>query len=309
MSQTPGVVALVGKAGTGKSYRAFMVAHELGIDTIIDDGLMIHGSRIVAGKSAKREETGLAAIRRAIFSEPSHAEEVREALRRLDVKRVLVLATSAEMAHRITQALGLPAPERVLAIEEVSSPEDIKKALRIRHEDGKHVIPAPTFEVKRSFSGYLVDPIRLLLRPRSPGDHRVMVEKSVVRPTFSSLGKFYIADTVIAALSAHAADQVSGVARVLKVAVEKVPDGIVLKVDVAVLAGEQIRGVLEGVQRAVRETVENCTALNVISVDVTAKKLMLRKPTPKPDAQGVPGDERRLKRVLQKPGAPMSPVR
>jgi len=62
------VIALVGPSGTGKSHHAMWVAQEYGCRAIIDDGLLISGSRIVAGKSAKREETKTAAVRRAVFT-------------------------------------------------------------------------------------------------------------------------------------------------------------------------------------------------------------------------------------------------
>ena len=54
------VIAFFGPPGTGKSDRALVVAYENKASCIID-------SRIVAGKSAKREESRLKAVRRAIF--------------------------------------------------------------------------------------------------------------------------------------------------------------------------------------------------------------------------------------------------
>ena len=48
------VYAFVGPSGTGKSYRAQMVASEKGINFIIDDGLLVDGNKIVAGESAKK---------------------------------------------------------------------------------------------------------------------------------------------------------------------------------------------------------------------------------------------------------------
>jgi len=45
---------------TGKSHRAVWVARERGIDFIIDDGLLIRGAQIIAGKSAKKEKTKIA---------------------------------------------------------------------------------------------------------------------------------------------------------------------------------------------------------------------------------------------------------
>ena len=48
------VVAFVGSSGTGKSHRALVVAHENKIECIIDDGILIHDNKIVAGFSKKR---------------------------------------------------------------------------------------------------------------------------------------------------------------------------------------------------------------------------------------------------------------
>ena len=53
------VYAFVGPSGTGKSYRAQMVAAENGIEYIIDDGLLIKGNDIVAGTSAKKQQPKL----------------------------------------------------------------------------------------------------------------------------------------------------------------------------------------------------------------------------------------------------------
>lgn len=49
------VYALVGPSGTGKSHRAMVVAYENGIDTVIDDGLLIRDGMKIAGKSAKEK--------------------------------------------------------------------------------------------------------------------------------------------------------------------------------------------------------------------------------------------------------------
>ena len=48
------VYALVGKSGTGKSFRARLLAEKLDVTYIIDDGLLIHKENIVAGRSAKQ---------------------------------------------------------------------------------------------------------------------------------------------------------------------------------------------------------------------------------------------------------------
>lgn len=50
------VITFTGPSGTGKSFRAISVAHQHGCDGIIDDGLLIEGTKILAGKSAKTEQ-------------------------------------------------------------------------------------------------------------------------------------------------------------------------------------------------------------------------------------------------------------
>ena len=68
------VVAFVGPSGTGKSHRAIGVAHNNNCDAIIDDGLLIKGTKILAGTSAKNETNRIQAVKRAIFTEDDHAE-------------------------------------------------------------------------------------------------------------------------------------------------------------------------------------------------------------------------------------------
>lgn len=50
------VYAFVGPSGTGKSYRAQMVANENNINYIIDDGLLIKDNAVIAGNSAKKPQ-------------------------------------------------------------------------------------------------------------------------------------------------------------------------------------------------------------------------------------------------------------
>ncbi|MGE5484342.1 MAG: Asp23/Gls24 family envelope stress response protein [Ignavibacteriales bacterium] len=280
------VLALVGPSGTGKSYRASLVAHEYGVDMIIDDGLLIKEAKILAGRSAKREATMMAAVRRAVFSDASDAVAVKAKLREANPGRVLVLGTSREMIERIVESLDLPTPCKYIDISDVSTSEEIRRAIRIRREQGKHVIPAPTFEVKKTFSGYLVDPLKFFLRRKSGADERpFVIEKSVVRPTFSSLGKFVIADSVVMAIAARASRDVPGVSRVSRVQVDGTDEGVTLTVDLVLCYGYHVFQVLEQAQQAVRLAIEYMTALNVLAVNVRARKLSVDSPPVLPASQ------------------------
>lgn len=266
------VTALVGPSGTGKSHHASMVANEMDIPLIIDDGLLIGGTRILAGKSAKRENSALAAVRRAIFTDPEHAREVRTALARSGADKVLVLGTSRGMVAHICDALDLPHPARFVEINEIASQNEIETAKRIRRLEGKHVIPAPTLEVKRSFSGYLVHPLQLLRKgQRGRSD---VIEKSIVRPTYSSLGRFYVAGSVVATIVEHSLLSDRSFISVHRVEVNSQPDGVNVAADVVLRWGCYLPAVLvEGQDRA-RRAVEEMTSLNVLSLNLTARRVV-----------------------------------
>ena len=267
------VVALVGPSGTGKSHRASLVAIQRGAEAIIDDGLLVREGKILAGQSAKRAPSKLAAVRRAIFADPEDAQAMRLSLGELAPPRVLVLGTSLGMVRRICQVLGLPQPAEVVHIEDIASPEEILHAQQIRREQGKHVIPAPIVEVKRTFSGYLVDPLRFILRG-SGGTRRAMViEKSVVRPTWSYLGRFTIDDMAVSAIAAHAAEEVEGIAKVRRVTMETWAEGLVLHLDVTVIFGHHLPTALSLARDRVRTMVEQMTAQNVLSANITARRI------------------------------------
>ncbi len=183
------VFALVGKSGTGKSFKARQVARRFGIDLIIDDGLLIRGQKIIAGRSAKREKGILGAIKTAVFANPEQIEEVRRVLAERTRGRVLIIGTSRKMVNRIADTLGLLPIRRVISIEEVSSREEISRALRIRAEQGKHIIPVPGVEIKRSYPHIFFESVKILLKAKKGlrrGEEEV-VEKTVVRPEYGRL--------------------------------------------------------------------------------------------------------------------------
>jgi hypothetical protein len=186
LARTRRVFALVGKSGTGKSFKARQVARRFRVDLIIDDGLLIRGQKIIAGRSAKREKGILTAIKTAVFANPELIEEVRHALAAQRFGRLLILGTSRKMVMRIARTLDLLPIHRFITIEEVSSRTEIAQALRIRAEQGKHIIPVPGVEIKRSYPHIFFESVKILLTSnkvlrRSDSE---IVEKTVVRPEY-----------------------------------------------------------------------------------------------------------------------------
>ncbi len=261
------VVALVGGSGTGKSQRALVVAREINTNYIIDDGLFIRGSRIVAGKSAKAEATRIAAVRTAIFSEPEHADEVRQAIEEESPHRILVLATSDAMIDRIVESLDLPEPTSHLRIEDMAPKSEIEAALRARKDLGRHVIPAPSFEVKKTFRGWIMNSLRLLYqgaRLRRP----VIFEKSVVRPTFSSMGKFFISDQVLGEIAGYSLTQMQGVESVSPPVARRANGQVHISLSLVMNEPDDLVNRLRQVQSKIKESVEELTSVGVQAVDV-----------------------------------------
>lgn len=260
------VYAFVGSSGTGKSYRAMTVASSRDIEYIIDDGLLIKGSKRLAGSSAKREKTKVGAVKRALFNDLEHRRQVAEAIAQESPESILLLGTSDEMVKRIADNLGLGGIDETIYIEEISTPQEIQTAKDQRHRFGKHVIPVPSVELKQDFSGYFMDRLNVLLRRR--GKTPQMAEKTVVRPTFSYLGNYTIANRTLVQIISHVARNTPGVSKVLRIAIGKYPQGIEVDVDLALALEVKIIPVSESVQKAVKEKLEWMTNLHVMKINI-----------------------------------------
>jgi ABC-type dipeptide/oligopeptide/nickel transport system ATPase component len=95
------VYAFVGPSGTGKSYRAQMVASERNIEFIIDDGLLINNNQVVAGESAKKAPTKIETVKKALFNNQEEADEIKKAFRKYRPESILILGTSDNMIKKI----------------------------------------------------------------------------------------------------------------------------------------------------------------------------------------------------------------
>lgn len=268
------IVAFVGSSGTGKSYRAMWVARENGINYIIDDGLLIKGNRVIAGYSAKKEKTRLASVRRALFIDPYHAEQVKRAITGENPSGILILGTSLNMVQSIVKTLGLPSLSQIVYIEDVAAPDEIEMAKTMRTKEGKHVIPVPTFEIKKDFSGYFLDPLKIFRR-RHKNEQPFIADKSVVRPTFSYMGEYTISDQVIYTISKHEALTVASVTKLNRMWMQNKPTGLVIHLTLTLKYGYTLPAEAAKVQRRVKQALEKYTGLNVLQVHIEIRHLIL----------------------------------
>ena len=269
------VLAFVGPSGTGKSYRAQMVANENNINYIIDDGLLIKGNEVIAGVSAKKAPTKIETVKKALFLQPEKREAVKKAIRKNKPEAILILGTSDKMVKEIASNLGLPEIERIIYINEVATEAEMETARRIRVTQGKHVIPVPTFEIKKDFSGYILDPLQIF-RFRS-GSKPYISEKSIIRPTFSYLGNFTISDTVFRQMIEYVAQKLPAIYRVLKVRIENYGEGPYIYMEVSVVFGNNVVTVLKEFRNRCVKEIENATTMNVQKIEVVAKEIYVPK--------------------------------
>ncbi|MGI6766459.1 MAG: Asp23/Gls24 family envelope stress response protein [Lentihominibacter sp.] len=270
------VYSLSGKSGTGKSFQAVNLCRQLNIESIIDDGLFICRNKVVAGISAKRQATKIGAVKSALFTKEEHAEEVKEAIKRIKPSSILVLGTSDEMIDKILKRLELGKPLKRVYIEDITTEEERDVAHKQRHEMGQHVIPAPTFQIKRQFSGYFMSPMRIL--KGLGGAWKDITEKSVVRPTYSYLGEYKISEKVMTDIVTCVKNEGDTVYEILKVVVSQDQsvgnEGIDIYLVVNLRYGEDLPSAARAFQQRVADQIELMTAFIVDKVDVEIRDVV-----------------------------------
>ena len=211
------VFALVGRSGTGKSHHSKLLAQKYHIDLIIDDGLLIKGDKIVAGRSAKRDPNFITAVRTAVFDDDQHRENVLDALLKEKYKKILIIGTSEKMINKIIARLELPPVTRVFHIEEIATQEEIETAMRIRFTEGKHVIPVPSIEITRSYPQIVYDSIKVFFGKKNPFKKEQGFEKTIVRPEFSRPDKDSLNEVTLNQMVKDCIDEYDKVIKVKKV--------------------------------------------------------------------------------------------
>ena len=121
------VLAFVGPSGTGKSYRAQLVARENNIHYIIDDGLLINENEVLAGTSAKKAPTKIETVKHALFIEEKEQADMKKAFKKYKPDSLLILGTSDKMIQKIIESLDLPPLEKTIYINEVATEEEMEK--------------------------------------------------------------------------------------------------------------------------------------------------------------------------------------
>jgi len=271
------VYALVGKSGTGKSFRAKLLAEKIGIPYIIDDGLLIEGDTILAGRSAKQEKLYISAIKTALFADFEHRDSVTEVLRKKKVKKILLLGTSNKMVIQLASRLGLPPISQIIQIEEIASQKDIEDAIKSRFEEGKHVIPVPAIEVKRDYAQILSDSIRIFFHwdKKKGGEEKKsrFFEKSIVQPDFQNSeqveGKVTISEAALTQMIFHCIDEYDDEIQVKKVKIKVHPSGYAIALYIVVSYGMTLTSDMEHLRKYISTTIQRYTGIVIETLEIS----------------------------------------
>ena len=289
------VFAFHGPSGTGKSFRAKLVAQQYGIKAIIDDGLLIQDDEILAGKSAKLEKNYMGAVRTALFDDKEHRDSVARAIQKGRIKKILILGTSEKMVNKIAVRLQLPLPEKYIKIEEISTPEQMEEARRSRQIEGKHVIPVRAYEVKnQSTSKIFYDSIRVSTaknkylnsliayflgkkKGSAPSQNTKLYEKSLVRPAFSQQERKECSHAVLAQMTMSFIGEFNEHVRIKKLTVRNEKSGYTFIMTVDVPLGRELTQISEELKAFVISMIEKKLNLRIEDVYIVVDKLILPK--------------------------------
>ncbi len=266
------VYTLVGESGTGKSHRAVIVAYNYNISLIIDDGLLIYNGKIIAGKSAKREKSKIAAVRAAIFENPKYAQEIKQAILETNENKILVIGTSVNMVKKIVERLDLPEIYKFIDISDVATREEINKAKYIREKEGKHVIPIPKIEIKSQFSGYFVKTLNIIF---NKDDKPIKREKTIVRPAFSYYGNLIIYNKVFNNIINYKINQFKNIKKCKNINFERSKYGLNIKIEIILKYGLIIPEYVKKIQKSLALEIENITGIEVLNVNIEVLSLVV----------------------------------
>ena len=129
--------------------------------------------------------------------------------------------------------------KKTIYITDVATEQEMEEAKRMRITEGKHVIPVPTFEIKKDFSGYILDPLQIF-KSKGKNEKPYISEKSIIRPTFSYLGNYTISDGVLKDIIVHLAGNIEGIYKVSRIRIEKTTSGVNIYIEVILIYGFKI---------------------------------------------------------------------
>lgn len=286
------VFAFHGPSGTGKSFRAKLVAQKFHIKAIIDDGLLIYEDNILAGRSAKLEDSYMGAVRVALFDDKEHRDSVALEIQKKQIKKILLLGTSEKMINKIAMRLQLPLPQRYIRIEDIATKDQIEAARISRQIEGKHVIPVRAYEVKGagSYSKIFISKVKVRLAKKkffkrffhnatdeNQDINSKLFEKSVVRPSFSVVLRKNISQAYLARLALLCVEDFNKSIKIKKLNIKADKSGYKFYMTIDVPFGEPLADLSNSFKQYVIKSIEKISGILVEDIAITVDKVLVPK--------------------------------
>ena len=99
-------------------------------------------------------------------------------------------------------------------------------------------------------------------------------EKSIIRPTFSYLGNFEISDIVFKQIIECVVAKFEGIYKISRVIIKKhegYNDGLYIYIEPIIEFGYNINETMSRLKSLIIKEIENLTAMNVLSMEITVK--------------------------------------
>ena len=165
----------------------------------------------------------------------------------------------------------------MIHIEDITTPEQRAVAQKQRKGLGKHVVPVPTAQIKRQFSGYFMDPLRIF-RGWGPV-HDIEEEKSVVRPTYSYMGDFFISEKTVTDIVYCVAGEIPGIVELKKVLAENKKDELKIRIWAVMEQDVSLIKTATMLQRMCYRQIDKMTGFNVSAINIEMRELKKREIT------------------------------
>lgn len=267
------IYGLVGPSGTGKSHIAEQVAKETNSTYIIDDGVLVAKGHIIAGYSGKLEKHAIKAVRRAVFMDKEHRNEVRTALSHCPPDtHLLILGTSQKMITTICSNLGLSDGPIWLHIEDLVSEEELSLASRLRTY-GMHAMPIIASEVQKSKHYRLLKRIQYRIHRRSDLGSFQQKKRLIVNPVFSK-GGIYVHPRAIRELISCVIAEEQHPFELRQTKIEFDPS-IIVRIYAAIQSGYNIQQASEALLAGVHSSLTENLGLPLIQVFIKVESIIV----------------------------------
>lgn len=267
------VYALSGPSGTGKSSSALLFAHNHDIPAMIDDGLLIYKGQKRAGYSAKYETNYIKAVKRAIFHDEDHRQEVIQAIRSLPIKKILLIGTSQKMVRLIAKELELGDIDYYVDIEDIRTSSEIKMAQFVRKTKGEHVIPIPSVQVEQSFFKKLIEKGSKVFSLQK----KVIGETSIVKPNFQ-MGAISISPEALKQIVVIRLEQTPEIIGYQHIRIDIESQLPIVQLQIQLKLEKQISliKIIETLQKQIKQDFQLHLDIEMASIDIQLTKLIFQ---------------------------------